>query len=94
MTQGSRGALTELTCKEIEQLVLDYVEGNLDESSRLQFEDHLRDCQHCTIYLEAYRVTVTLAKRTADPGGTSTSEPVVPKGLVAAIMSALRPGSD
>ena len=48
----------ELTCKELVELVTDYLEGALPPSERLRFEAHLAGCRHCRLYLEQMRQTI------------------------------------
>ncbi|HTU60655.1 MAG TPA: zf-HC2 domain-containing protein, partial [Polyangiales bacterium] len=51
----------ELTCKEIVELVTDYLEGHMAPSQRAQFEQHILTCPPCTTYLEQMRTMVGLA---------------------------------
>jgi anti-sigma factor RsiW len=48
----------ELTCKEVVELVTDYLEGALSASERRQFDEHLAGCPFCQIYLDQMRDTV------------------------------------
>jgi predicted anti-sigma-YlaC factor YlaD len=50
----------EMTCKELVELVTDYLEGTLAEELRLRMEDHLSRCDGCTTYLEQMRQTIHL----------------------------------
>jgi predicted anti-sigma-YlaC factor YlaD len=50
----------EMTCKELVELVTDYLEGTLAEDARLKMEDHLSRCDGCTNYLEQMRQTIRL----------------------------------
>jgi anti-sigma factor RsiW len=50
-----------LTCKELVELVTDYLEGSLPARDRLRFEDHLAVCDPCRVYVEQMRETVRLA---------------------------------
>lgn len=58
----------ELVCRQIVELVTDYLEGTLSRSQRRRFEAHLAACEHCTEYLEQMRATIRLtgALRTED----------------------------
>jgi len=47
-----------LTCREMVELVTDYVEGRLDERDRGRFEAHVTECDACTRYIEQMRITV------------------------------------
>ena len=51
----------ELTCKEIVELVTDYLEGHMVPAQRARFEQHLLTCLPCTTYLEQMRSMVGLA---------------------------------
>jgi anti-sigma factor RsiW len=50
----------QLSCKEVVELVTDYLEGTLPEDVRLQMERHLAGCDGCTHYLEQMRQTIRL----------------------------------
>ena len=47
-----------ITCKELVELVTDYLEGRLDPAQRARFEEHLATCTPCTTYLEQMRMTI------------------------------------
>jgi len=51
----------EMTCKEMVELITDYLEGVLPEGDRLNFERHLEGCRGCTAYLSQMRQTIQLA---------------------------------
>jgi anti-sigma factor RsiW len=53
----------DLACREVVELVTDYLEGALDERDRERFERHLGGCDGCTAYLEQMRLTLRLAGR-------------------------------
>jgi anti-sigma factor RsiW len=48
----------QLSCRELVELVTDYLEGALPEEARARFEDHIQRCGACAIYLEQIRQTV------------------------------------
>lgn len=50
----------EMTCKELVELVTDYLEGTLPEDIRVRMESHLAGCSGCTNYLEQMRQTIHL----------------------------------
>ena len=52
MTKG------ELTCKELTELITDYLEQRLSEAERARFEQHLAICEACVTYLDQMRLTV------------------------------------
>jgi anti-sigma factor RsiW len=48
----------QLTCKELVELVTDYLEGALSLSDRRRVDEHLATCPYCQIYLEQMRQTI------------------------------------
>jgi anti-sigma factor RsiW len=48
----------DLTCKELVELVTDYLEGALSADMRNRFEEHLAGCPFCKIYLDQMRQTI------------------------------------
>jgi anti-sigma factor RsiW len=49
-----------LTCKELVELVTDYLQGTLSERDRDRFETHIAGCDGCTNYLFQIRETIRL----------------------------------
>ncbi len=47
-----------LTCKELVELVTEYLEGVLSFEDKERFEAHLATCNGCTVYLEQMRKTI------------------------------------
>ncbi len=62
----------DLTCKELVEIVSDYLEGALPEAERERFDAHLEDCEGCRSYLDQMRTTIrvvgTLNENDLDPG--------------------------
>jgi predicted anti-sigma-YlaC factor YlaD len=56
-------AATGLTCKELVELVTEYLEERLPPSERLRFEQHLVGCAGCRNYLDQMRETIRLLGR-------------------------------
>ena len=60
-----------ITCKELVELVTEYLEGTLPPETREAFEAHLSVCPGCDTYLdqmrETVRVTGTLTEEQLDP---------------------------
>lgn len=50
-----------MTCKEVVELVTDYIEGTLSDDLRMQIEHHLMGCEGCINYVEQFRQTIKLA---------------------------------
>jgi anti-sigma factor RsiW len=56
-----------LTCKEMVELVTDYLEGVLPPAVRTRFDRHLSGCDPCIVYVEQMRTTIaTLGKLPAE----------------------------
>jgi predicted anti-sigma-YlaC factor YlaD len=54
---------TDLTCREVVELVTDYLEGALTPRERIDFERHLVRCSSCRDYLDHMRTTIELTGR-------------------------------
>jgi anti-sigma factor RsiW len=72
---------TEISCRELVELVTDYFDGRLSAPVRRRFEDHLELCPGCVTYLEQMRTTVRLIGR---------GEPLERRPEVAALLHAFR----
>jgi anti-sigma factor RsiW len=57
------GRGSELACRQMVELITDYLEGALSRSQRRRFESHLEGCEHCTEYLAQMRATIRLTGR-------------------------------
>jgi anti-sigma factor RsiW len=53
----------DLPCRELVELVTDYLEGALQETERLRFEAHLDECDACALYVRQLRVTIETVGR-------------------------------
>jgi hypothetical protein len=60
-------ACGRLPCRELVELVTDYLEGVLDAADRARFEAHIARCEHCTAYVEQMRMTLAVVGH-IDPG--------------------------
>jgi anti-sigma factor RsiW len=54
---------TDLACKELVEIVTDYLEGTLSERERARFDAHILTCGPCREYVEELRTTLRLAGR-------------------------------
>ena len=50
--------LPEMACRELVELVTDYLEDRLSPVDRARFEAHLAECEACRTYLEQFRQTI------------------------------------
>jgi len=54
---------TGMSCKELVELITEYLEGALPPGDKARFEQHLAFCDWCRTYLEQMRLTIqTLGK--------------------------------
>ncbi len=65
--------LTNKTCKQITELVLNYLNDNLAPTVKRDFQRHLRICPDCVSFLNTYKKTVaaTRALRAEDIPATA-----------------------
>ena len=54
---------TELACKELVEIITDYLEQTLPERDRIRFEAHLLTCPPCREYVAEMRSTLRLTGR-------------------------------
>ncbi len=81
-----------MTCQQLTDFILDYLEGELPAETKVAFEHHLTRCPNCVNYLASYETTTAMARRAFDddPG----SRPQMPEELVQAILAASRKARD
>ena len=53
----------ELTCREVVELVNDYLEGALAADELVLFEQHLSSCDGCDRYVNQMRLTIETVQR-------------------------------
>ena len=63
--------MDDMACKELVELVTDYLEGSLPEETRDNFERHVSGCDGCTAYLEQIRQTIRLTGQLREESLTS-----------------------
>ena len=85
-----------LTCRELADQLMEFVEGELHPFRRRMFLRHLARCRDCEAYLDGYRKAVALGRAaSAETGDCSEREESpasrgVPEGLVRSILAARR----
>lgn len=52
-----------LSCEQVNQFIIDYLEKNLPDSVQKKFEVHLQKCPNCRAYFEQYNETVTFVNQ-------------------------------
>ncbi|MGH8119196.1 MAG: hypothetical protein ACRESK_01125 [Gammaproteobacteria bacterium] len=76
-----------LTCRQVEQFLLDYLEGNVTLWTWCKFRYHLFLCDDCRQYLQDYRNAVALGRRIfVNPEDEAAGK--VPDEILAAILKA------
>ncbi len=64
-----------LTCKELTEIVTDYLEGRMPFGKRMSFWLHISMCKHCREYIRQMKLTVaTLGKMPPEPIPPETRE--------------------
>ena len=77
-----------MTCKDFASFILEYLENELDGTTRATFEHHLAICPNCVRYLANYQATIAVGREAfREPSGVVLPE--VPEDLVRAIVAAL-----
>ncbi len=78
-----------MTCRDLAEFLIDYLDGDLPAEQRLVFETHLRRCPPCEAYLRTYEATIRITKlvhtETCPEKGHTC-----PEELVLAILAASR----
>jgi anti-sigma factor RsiW len=62
-----------MSCKELVELVTDYLEGRIPEAERERIEAHLAACDGCTAYVEQMRLTLFALGRIPEETITSAA---------------------
>jgi anti-sigma factor RsiW len=55
-----------MNCRQVVELMTDYIEGMLAPAERARFEEHIAGCDGCTAYLDQMRITRRIVGRLAD----------------------------
>lgn len=76
-----------LTCEQLDQFVVDYLDRKLSFWERFKFRFHILFCPKCKAFLDGYAKTVEIEKRTVSSPGRPTIEEA-PEDLIRAILAA------
>ena len=55
-----------MTCRELANLLIDYVSGELAQEHRERLDHHLSKCPPCVAYVETYTLTIKLTRKLPD----------------------------
>jgi anti-sigma factor RsiW len=81
-----------VTCQDVAEFLMDYLNGDLAQAKRVIFEEHLTECPDCVAYLQTYEMAIKLGKAACNHGDNLIPREV-PEELVQAILAARRGGS-
>jgi len=79
-----RERLRDLACRDVVELVTDYLESSLEPDLRIRFDDHIRLCQGCRDYLEQMRRCLELLGRVGRESGASDRKGAISARLLEA----------
>ena len=71
-----------MTCKELVELVTDYLEGRLSPAEVRRFDEHLELCEGCATYVDQIRATIAVTGR--------LGEEDLPQGAADALLAEFR----
>lgn len=54
--------MNAMTCDELLDLLLDFLEGEMEAARKAACEEHLCGCRSCVVYVETYRATITVTR--------------------------------
>lgn len=60
--RASLSAETHLTCQQVTDLIVDYVTGELDATTRSVLDKHLHNCRDCVAFLNTYQETIRVTR--------------------------------
>lgn len=78
---------TELTCREIIDFLMAYLDGELPACKRTIFDLHLSICEDCRNYLDSYQSTIELERKLAGESVLPLQEQELPFDLIKAILA-------
>ncbi len=68
----------KLTCREVVELVTDYLEASLSQEKQVQFEEHVAHCPGCIAYIDQVQQTIGMLRKLSDaPVFPETKEELV-----------------
>jgi anti-sigma factor RsiW len=82
--------MSDLSCRDVVDFLMDYVAGTVSVQERAVFEAHLAVCPPCVAYLKSYQAIVQLGPAAyEETSETSEANPgPMPEELVSAILLA------
>ena len=75
-----------MTCQELTEFLMAYLDDELPESERVVFEEHMGMCLPCVAYIESYKEAVELGKAVCKADADDLPDDV-PENLITAILA-------
>jgi len=69
------------SCEDVNRFLVDYMDENLEEKTRIKFEKHLQNCPSCRTFFDQYAETIRLVQE---------DEVEIPPGLTEHTLEFLR----
>jgi anti-sigma factor RsiW len=82
-----------MTCREIVDFLMAYLDRELPADQRVVFEEHLNACGCCVKFMKAYEATVRLAQSACHEAATERPPEKLIQAILAARKGASGPGS-
>lgn len=54
-----------MTCRELIEFIMDYLEGELPPEVRAHIEEHLHLCPPCVHFYQSYQITIRITRQLA-----------------------------
>lgn len=80
-----------VTCRELVELLHDYLLGILEPEAIARVNAHLAACPSCVAYLKTYEAAVRMGRLALEPSDEPLP-PEVPEALARAVLAAVRGG--
>ena len=78
-----------MVCKELTDVLCDYLEGTLDSETHKELEEHFNDCPPCTAFLSTYKKTSNLCRQCI---GQTEIPPALKEKLKSFVQNKLKKG--
>lgn len=79
----------DITCQQVIDFLLVYVDGSISASDKAAFDDHLAQCPSCVAYLDGYRKMIAMTSDSASPAAVVPSAEL-PSQILKAVGKLLR----
>jgi predicted anti-sigma-YlaC factor YlaD len=76
-----------MNCREFVDFLMSYLDEEIEAAPRRVFEEHMRLCPPCGVYLDTYRDTIRLGKFACKEDASGLPDEV-PDELIRAILAA------